>query len=105
MALKVILDTDTGVDDALAIILALRSPELDVQAITTVSGNVHVDLCLENVLRVLTLLKPDRVPLVAKGCDRPLVKPPFSVPSVHGADGLGDLGDHFYGPIDRSALF
>ena len=50
---KVILDTDTGVDDALAIILALRSPELEVVAITTVNGNVPVDHCTKNVLRGL----------------------------------------------------
>ena len=45
---RILLDTDTGVDDALAIILALNSPELNVEAITSVSGNVHVDLCTRN---------------------------------------------------------
>jgi len=101
---KVILDTDTGVDDALAIILAMRSPELDVQAITTVSGNVDVDLCTLNVLRLLSLLRPTRMPLVASGCARPLVKAPFSVATVHGQDGLGDLGDDFFGSVDRSPM-
>ena len=53
MPRKVIIDTDPGVDDALALLLALRSPELQLEAITAVSGNVHLDLCLENVFRVL----------------------------------------------------
>jgi len=101
---KVILDTDTGVDDALAIILALRSTELDVEAITTVSGNVHVDLCTSNVLRVLQLVAPVKIPCVARGCEKPLVKAPFSVPSVHGQDGLGGLDPAWYGEVDQTPL-
>ena len=50
---RILLDTDTGVDDALAIILALNSPELKVEAIASVSGNVHVDLCTRNLLMTL----------------------------------------------------
>jgi purine nucleosidase/pyrimidine-specific ribonucleoside hydrolase len=88
---RVIIDTDAGVDDALAIILALRSPELKVEAITTVSGNVHVDLCTENVLRVLQLFLPGDVPPVARGEDAPLYKPIVTAPEVHGIDGLGGL--------------
>jgi purine nucleosidase/pyrimidine-specific ribonucleoside hydrolase len=90
---RVVIDTDAGVDDALAIILALRSPELHVEAITTVSGNVHVALCTENVLRVLDVLDLPQTPPVAAGEADPLVKPPFTAPEVHGADGLGGL--HF----------
>jgi len=93
---KVILDTDTGVDDAMAIILALRSPELDVQAITTVAGNVGVAQCTKNVLRVLSLIGHKEYPPVAEGAARPLVKAPFTAGSVHGEDGLGDLGDTYY---------
>lgn len=88
---KVVIDTDAGVDDALALILALRSPELDVRAITTVSGNVHVDLCAENVLRVLDVLELHDPPPVARGSADPLVKPLFTAPEVHGVDGLGGL--------------
>ncbi|HUV05024.1 MAG TPA: nucleoside hydrolase [Armatimonadota bacterium] len=88
---RVVIDTDAGVDDALALILALRSPELRVEAITTVSGNVHVDLCTENVLRVLDVLELEEPPPVAKGAADPLVKPLFTAPEVHGADGLGGL--------------
>jgi len=101
---KVILDTDTGVDDALGIILALRSRELNVIAITTVSGNVHVNHCTKNVLRVLSLLESKNLPIIGRGEDRPLKKEPFGVPSVHGNDGLGDLGDDYYSPLNWSFL-
>jgi len=102
---RVILDTDTGVDDAMAIIFGIKSEALQIEAITTVAGNVDVEKCTRNVLRVLALMNK-KVP-VGKGCDRPLVKPQFSVPSVHGADGLGDLeedGKTFYPPLDKSLL-
>lgn len=88
---RIVIDTDAGVDDALAIIFAMRSPELRVDAITTVSGNVHVDLCTENVLRILDVLEPEHMPLVARGEADPLVRPPFTAPEVHGVDGLGGL--------------
>ena len=97
---KVILDVDCGVDDALAIILAMNSPELDVLAITTVSGNTHVDHCTKNVLRVLSVLRIENPPMVARGEDRPLVKEAFFASSVHGNDGLGDLGDDYFPPLD-----
>ncbi len=58
MPRRVIIDTDPGVDDALALLLALRSPELEVVALTTVSGNVGVDLCTANALRVLDVVAP-----------------------------------------------
>jgi inosine-uridine nucleoside N-ribohydrolase len=86
-----VIDTDAGVDDALALILALRSPELRVEAITTVSGNVHVDLCTGNVLRVLDVVRPDAAPPVVRGEADPLVKPLLTAPEVHGIDGLGGL--------------
>jgi inosine-uridine nucleoside N-ribohydrolase len=87
----VLIDTDCGVDDALALILALRSPELDVRTIVTVAGNVEVALCTRNVLRVLAVLKPDSVPVVAQGSARPLRRPLFTAKEVHGDDGLGDV--------------
>ncbi|MHB1000383.1 MAG: nucleoside hydrolase [Armatimonadota bacterium] len=88
---RVVIDTDAGVDDALALIFALRSPELHVEAITTVSGNVHVDLCTDNVLRVLDILGIVDPPLVSKGESSPISKPLFTAPEVHGPDGLGGL--------------
>jgi purine nucleosidase/pyrimidine-specific ribonucleoside hydrolase len=91
MPRHVIIDTDPGVDDALALILALQSPELCVDAITTVSGNVHVDLATQNALTVLGLFPPERRPPVAKGADRPLVRPLSTAAHVHGDDGLGGV--------------
>ncbi|HSF32029.1 MAG TPA: nucleoside hydrolase [Candidatus Tectomicrobia bacterium] len=87
----VIIDTDPGVDDALALILALQSPELCVEAITTVTGNVDVDLATRNALTVLGLFPPKRRPPVAKGADRPLVRAADTAAHVHGDDGLGGV--------------
>jgi inosine-uridine nucleoside N-ribohydrolase len=91
MPKRVIIDTDPGVDDALALILALQSPELQVEAITTVSGNVPVDLATQNALAVLGLLPPGRRPPVAKGADQPLTRPLSTAVHVHGDDGLGGV--------------
>src|SRR5262245_47506764 len=88
MAYHVIIDPDPGVDDALALILALQSPELCVEAITTVSGNVHVDVATQNALTVVGLFPPARRPPVAKGADRPLARPLYTAAHVHGDDGL-----------------
>ena len=88
---RILLDTDTGVDDALAIILALNSPELKVEAITSVSGNVHVDLCTRNLLMTLEAMELSKCPICAKGESQPLVKPLVTAAHVHGSDGLGDL--------------
>lgn len=88
---RIILDTDTGVDDALAILLALRSPELRVEAITAVSGNVHVDHCVRNILITLEAMALDEIPDVARGEDRPLVNPLTCADDIHGDDGLGGL--------------
>jgi inosine-uridine nucleoside N-ribohydrolase len=91
MPRHVIIDTDPGVDDALALILALQSPELCVDAITTVSGNVHVEQATQNALTVLGLFAPERRPPVAKGADRPLIRALYKAAHVHGDDGLGGV--------------
>jgi inosine-uridine nucleoside N-ribohydrolase len=88
---RILLDTDTGVDDALAVILALKSPELKVEAVTTVSGNVHVDLCTLNLLITLETMELNEYPIVAKGESQPLIKSLVTASHVHGADGLGDI--------------
>ena len=88
---RVIIDTDPGIDDALALILALRSPELSVEAITTVSGNVHVDLSVRNTFQTLDAVAPAVFPPVARGCDRPLKRSRVAVGQVHGGDGLGGI--------------
>jgi len=91
---KVIIDTDCGVDDALALILALKSEELDVLAITTVSGNVHVDQVTRNVSRILEVLPYEENLILARGADRPLKRERTEAGSVHGEDGLGDIQDY-----------
>ena len=87
----IIIDTDTGVDDALALILALRSPELSVKVITTVAGNVEVEKCTTNVHRVLSWLHLPSYPIVATGAKKPLKRALTTAPEVHGKDGLGNL--------------
>ena len=83
----VLLDCDPGHDDALAILLALASPGLDVLGITTVAGNAGLADTTRNALRVLTLAGRTDVP-VAAGADRPLVREPWVPSHVHGASGL-----------------
>lgn len=85
---KVILDTDPGVDDALAILLALASPELRVEALTTVAGNCSVEQGTSNALRVLELAGRGDIP-VAQGMGVPLVRPVRTAPEAHGESGLG----------------
>jgi purine nucleosidase/pyrimidine-specific ribonucleoside hydrolase len=91
MAVPLLIDTDPGIDDALALLLALASPEVSVEAITTVAGNVPVERCTENVFRILELLGPAPWPRVAQGAAAPLVRPLGGATHVHGDDGLGNL--------------
>ena len=88
---RVIIDTDPGIDDALALFLALRSPEMRVEAITTVAGNASVENCTRNAFRVLELLNPEPRPIVAQGAARPLEREHRAAEEVHGSDGLGEL--------------
>jgi inosine-uridine nucleoside N-ribohydrolase len=88
---RVIIDTDPGIDDALALLLALRSPELEIAAITTVSGNVPVEVATRNVFTVLSLFPAITAPPVAKGASRPLKKAAFYAEQIHGEDGLGGI--------------
>jgi len=89
MVKKVMIDCDVGVDDALALILAFHSPELDVMAVTGVNGNVPLDQVFENIQKVLSLIQPQNKPLIAKGADQPLKGKTIYAHSVHGKDGLG----------------
>ena len=89
MASPLIIDCDPGVDDAIAILLALASPELDLLALTTVAGNLPLETTTRNALRVLALAGREDVP-VAAGAERPLVNARGRESAVvHGADGLG----------------
>ena len=91
MPKPVLIDTDIGVDDALAIILALRSPELSVKAITTVAGNIEVQKCTRNAHHILDLLQIQDRPLVAQGAKHPIRRALFVASEVHGTDGLGGV--------------
>jgi len=101
MRRRVILDVDTGVDDALAIMLAVRSPELEVLGITTVSGNVPVAQCTANTLLTLEALEAPNVPVVS-GAAVPLAKEAFSAAEVHGTDGLGNVTARYPTPLRRA---
>lgn len=89
MAQKVIIDCDPGVDDALALIIAFHSPELQIEAITGVNGNVPIELVMENTKKMLSLIRPTHFPLIAQGAARPLGGEPIYAYEVHGLDGLG----------------
>ena len=81
---RIIIDTDPGVDDTMAIYFALRSPQIDVVGLTTVFGNVDVDLATVNALRILEIAERTDVPVV-KGAHNPLTRPYSGpVPFVHG---------------------
>lgn len=83
MALPILLDCDPGHDDAIAIVLALASPELDVKAITSSAGNQTPEKTLRNVLRMLTLLNRTDIP-VAGGAVKPLMRELIIADNVHG---------------------
>ena len=87
MSVPLLIDCDPGHDDAIAILLALASPEIDVLGITTVAGNQTLEKTTANALRVLEFVGRADVP-VAAGADRPLVRDPFVAAYVHGESGL-----------------
>ncbi|MET9964550.1 nucleoside hydrolase [Streptomyces sp. NPDC006356] len=89
--IPVIIDCDTGVDDALALLFAVRHPGLDLRAVTCVAGNTDVDGVVRNTLTVLELAGAPDIP-VARGAARPLIEPARSARHVHGEDGMGDIG-------------
>ncbi len=83
----IIIDTDPGQDDAVAILLALASPELEVLGITAVAGNVPLELTQANARRICELAGRPEMKVFA-GCARPLVRPLITAEEVHGATGL-----------------
>ncbi|MGA7918685.1 MAG: nucleoside hydrolase [Candidatus Acidiferrales bacterium] len=89
-AKKVIIDTDPGTDDALAILLALNSPELDVRALTVVPGNVTAQQGLENALKLASLTNRCDIP-VAGGAQHPLFQKLITAEFWHGANGLANV--------------
>ena len=90
MAQKIIIDTDPGIDDTMAILMALHSPELEVVGLTAIFGNTDVETCAQNALRLVELEGNDHIP-VAKGAAQALVIPPGDLGTyVHGVDGMGN---------------
>lgn len=100
MPTKLILDVDTGTDDAVALMLAALHPDLELVAATTVNGNVPVELCTENTLRVFDAIGVN-VP-VYEGARRPMLRPDFPVPR-EAAGGSGIHGEYLDLPPARSA--
>ena len=90
---KILIDTDTGSDDAVAIMMCLREPSVEIVALTTVSGNVPVEQATLNCLMSAeTAVGADRVPPVYVGADRPLMRERVHARNVHGNDGMSDCG-------------
>ena len=85
---RVIIDTDPGVDDALALLLAMRSPELKIEGITAVAGNVPLELTLPNALRMVEISARTDIP-VAAGAKSPLLRRLVTATYAHGENGLG----------------
>ena len=89
---KIIIDTDTATDDAVAIIMALKCSDFDVKAITTVAGNVDLDLATINALYTVELC--DKNTSIYKGSSGPLKRRLETSKFFHGRDGLGDTGPY-----------
>jgi pyrimidine-specific ribonucleoside hydrolase len=100
--ISLLIDTDPGIDDALALLYAWNSVDAAVEAITTVAGNVSVDRGTLNVFRLLALRRPARLPPVAVGAAQPLGRSLQTAERHHGGDGLGDLDD--WPPVDAKPI-
>lgn len=104
MTIKIIMDTDPGIDDAAALAMALNNPEIDLKLITAVAGNVTVDKTTANALKIVHFFKKD-VP-VAAGAAQPLIKPFEDAARIHGESGMPgyDFGDDYGQPIAKPAV-
>ena len=93
---RVIIDTDPGIDDAAAILMALASPEIEVVALTTIFGNASVEGCTANARRVLAAAGRSDIP-VFMGVGKPLLRPPNEgwASHIHGGDGLGGAAEEW----------
>ena len=88
MIKRIIIDTDPGIDDSLAILLAIASPELQLDGIVTVHGNCSLEQATKNGLSILELAHAGHIPL-ARGCELPLVQPSLLAPETHSETGVG----------------
>ncbi len=84
---RLIIDTDPGQDDALALLVALGSPDIELLGVATVAGNVPVTQTADNARRILELAGRGDVPVFG-GASRPLLRAPRPVPEIHGATGI-----------------
>lgn len=99
MPVPLIIDTDPGIDDMLAILTALASPELNLLAVTTTFGNVGIETTTANAGRVLALAGREDIPIAA-GASRPSVFPaPETAADIHGSDGIGGLSERLPAPF------
>ena len=101
---KIIIDTDPGIDDAMAILFAHLIPSIELLGLTTIFGNVSTDQSTENALRLVDMMGLD-IP-VAKGADKPMVKELKEFPDfVHGKNGFGDIAleETLRNPIEKTA--
>ena len=105
MSIPILLDCDPGHDDAIALLLALASPELELLGVTTVAGNQTLEKTTANAIRVLEFVGRGDVP-VAAGAERPLVRDPFVAAYVHGDSGLDGpaLPQPQSKPVDQDAV-
>src|ERR671937_272810 len=105
MSLRLLMDCDPGHDDAIALLLALASSEVELLGISTVAGNQTVEKTTANALRILELAGRGEIP-VAAGAPRPLVREPFVAAHVHGETGLDgpDLPPPQGRPLDAHAV-
>ena len=85
-----VIDTDPGIDDAVAILLALNSPEFDIRGITTVAGNIGIATTTRNAGRILAFVGRGDIPVIA-GANAPLSRKGFDTADIHGNDGLGGV--------------
>ncbi len=104
MTVPILIDCDPGHDDAIAILLALASPEVEVRGVTTVAGNQTLDKTTRNALKILELAGRTDIP-VAAGADRPLTRTLRTAAHVHGESGLDgpDLPEPSARPVDVDA--
>jgi len=86
---RVIIDTDPGDDDAAAILWCLSSDAIQVEALTVTHGNVELEKCVRNALKILEVAERQDIPVHA-GATKPLLRPPRHAKWIHGEDGLGD---------------
>lgn len=101
---KVILDVDTGIDDAMSILLAVESGRMDVLGITAVNGNVPVNFVMKNTKKILKLIGNEDIQ-VYRGASEPLLRESHHEYSVHGKDGIGDALNHVEVSQDEPSTF